>query len=77
MWTWIEYDVWGNEEDGWEVNQGFYTSLQMENPTKEKFVEHFNVNIDDVDFDESNENVIYVEVNGKPVGEFRNNEDII
>lgn len=27
-WRVISYDVWGNAEDGWEVNQAFRTSFR-------------------------------------------------
>ena len=26
-WRWISYDVWGNQEDGWEVNAAYTTSV--------------------------------------------------
>jgi hypothetical protein len=26
-WKWISYDVWGNENDGWEVNAAYSTSV--------------------------------------------------
>lgn len=26
-WRWISYDVWGNSEDGWEVNASYTTSV--------------------------------------------------
>jgi len=28
----IDYDVWGNEEDGWQVNQSFHTGRFVEIP---------------------------------------------
>ena len=28
----IDYDVWGNEEDGWQVNQAFHTGRFVEIP---------------------------------------------
>lgn len=29
---WIEYDVWGNKRDGYEVNQSFTTSVEVSLP---------------------------------------------
>lgn len=26
-WRWISYDVWGNQEDGWDVNAAYPTSV--------------------------------------------------
>lgn len=26
-WRWISYDVWGNSEDGWDVNASYTTSV--------------------------------------------------
>jgi hypothetical protein len=26
-WKWISYDVWGNSDDGWEVNAAYTTSI--------------------------------------------------
>jgi len=31
-WKIITYDVWGNEEDGYEVNQAFYSGAEIELP---------------------------------------------
>ena len=26
-WRWISYDVWGNQDEGWEVNAAYPTSV--------------------------------------------------
>ena len=26
-WRWISYDVWGNQDEGWEVNAAYTTSV--------------------------------------------------
>jgi hypothetical protein len=26
-WKWVTYDVWGNSDDGWEVNAAYDTSV--------------------------------------------------
>jgi hypothetical protein len=33
-WRWISYDVWGNENDGWEVNAAYPTSVVYRLPVE-------------------------------------------
>ena len=30
MWVWIHYDVWGNESDGWDINDMTRTSWRYD-----------------------------------------------
>lgn len=78
------YDVWGNEEDGWEVNDTFRRSTQVFlDPTLSdtKIIKHLirkGVVNKNTDFSKINilgeEDVLYFEYDGKPEFELRKEE---
>ena len=82
-WRWISYDVWGNANDGYEVNQSFRTSDTYELPVesltdrqlwdclKAQGFFKSRVQFRCASIDQSHEDVIYFEYKGKPEGELR------
>lgn len=76
------YDVWGNEEDGWEVNAVFPHYISGELPDDyeikdvHEFIRPYLVDENaDLDIDITHEDVIYINLtNGYPVCELRRAE---
>ena len=77
-----ELDVWGNEADGFDVNDAFRTHFTCELPDNFTDTELINklkdfyfapsVNNDDVEIsDIGDDTVIYIDYNGKPQIELR------
>jgi hypothetical protein len=79
-WNTILYDVWGNDEDGYEVNdcfagppielegeQHFDNAIVLEKLMESGF-QHYGATVDDLTFD-SDEDIIYINdaKNGKPI----------
>lgn len=75
---WIYYDVWGNPEDGWEVNAA-YTTYGIytfpEDITDERVIKTiFEEDSDQVELDPHGDSMTYVflqKEDGKPIGELR------
>lgn len=82
----INYDVWGNSDDGYEVNQAFHSGVFIEIPNEEHMDAKYVLGIlrvegillspikdDDLIVDISHEDVIYFEKSedGKPLFELR------
>lgn len=75
---WMTYDVWGNEEEGYEVNDIFGSSFRFkseEGLTDEDILNHLatiypgiDTTLVDIDGDDVS---AYIDYNGKPLGEFR------
>ena len=62
----ILYDVWGNSNDGYDINEKFHTGKFVElgdKATDEEIVDmlHDDFDLPDVRLDDSNEGVIYIE----------------
>jgi len=77
-WRWISYDVWGNENDGWEVNAAYTTSVVYrisEHATNETILKTvWGDDSDEVKIESySNEDTIYFVSKdyGQPLGEIR------
>lgn len=79
-WNYVSYDVWGNETDGYEVNQAFRTSQSLElsaAPNDAELIQALKSQLDWTIPDVSkfsadwHEDVVYLEYDGKPEGEFR------
>jgi hypothetical protein len=81
-WRWISYDVWGNSDDGYEVNAAYPTSvvyrlsLEASNETILKTVWDDDANEVEIE-SYSNEDTIYFvsKDDGKPLGEIRRIEE--
>lgn len=85
-WRYYSYDVWGNAEDGFDVNQVFRTSEYVDIPdavqTDAQLFDHL-VNIGflsgkdiraelfETDHNVACDDVIYFSYDGRPEGEFR------
>lgn len=74
----VSYDVWGNAEDGWEVNQSFRTGHEIQVPvgaSDKKFlsVAMIDQRIYEVDNAISDENTVYIrrKRDGMPAHEWR------
>lgn len=84
-WRYYSYDVWGNAEDGYDVNQVFKTSDTVELPDGLNDAELFahlvqcgflsgkdiKAELFETDHNVSCEDVIYFSYDGRPEGEFR------
>lgn len=79
-WNYISYDLWGNETDGYEVNQSFTTGFWVELPEeptdtdlRTALICQLSWTIPDKDKFSADwhENTVYVEYDGRPEGEFR------
>lgn len=77
MWRYYSYDVWGNPEDGFEVNEVFRTSTTAEAPRNATFAQlkkAFDIErgISEITAYD-NEDISYLERerDGKPMGELR------
>jgi len=78
----ISYDVWGNENDGYEVNQAFHTGQHVEigaymdhrellvSLIKQGFIED-SICFDAVNITGESEYSLYFDYNGKPEFELR------
>ena len=69
MYKFAKYDVLYDGESA-VVNDVFHTDFKMENPTKEQIAKSFGLDMGKIELDESNEDVIYVDYDGNPYGEF-------
>ena len=78
----ISYDVWGNDEDGYEVNQAFHTGEYVDidpylsdndllNQLTEKGFITESVDYDEVRIDGEPEYSLYFEYKGRPEFELR------
>ena len=68
------YDVWGNDEDGYVVNDVIPTGIKFDDyaPSKKRLCEI--LKLDDpykMDADDTNDDVIFVDYEGKPYCELR------
>lgn len=78
VWRYVSYDVWGNAEDGFEVNQTFTTPLRVELPddfTRDDLLAALRDQLDWSFADgavDVHEDTIYLacSINGRPEGEF-------
>jgi hypothetical protein len=79
-WRLYTYDLWGNEEDGWEVNDVFQKSTTLElsaEPTdaevSEALASACECSTENVDVDQADEDTIYLtdDRTGKPLAELR------
>jgi hypothetical protein len=80
-WEYISYDLWGNDEDGYEVNAAYTTGqiYEIEDWEDDTGVIRFLRNndflhVDDEDMSvdvDGDEHVIYINHNGWPACEFR------
>ena len=79
----VFYELWGNDKDGYEVNDVFPTSETVildETATDAEIVKILteyvtgldNVNISDIDIDGEPEYTLYIRIDGKPCVELRN-----
>ena len=79
----VFYELWGNDEDGWEVNNVFHSSETVvidETATDAEIVKILtecitgldDADINNVDIDGEPGYTLYVELNGKPFIELRN-----
>ena len=69
----IAYEVWGNEEEGYEVNSAIKTGIVIYTDTSKASICK-KLELDDpykIDVDATNEGVIYVDYEGKPYCELR------
>ena len=69
----FDYDVWGNEEEGYNVNDVFPTGIIIYTDTSKSSLCK-KLDLDDpykIDVDATNAGVIYVDYNGKPYCELR------
>jgi len=67
------YDVWGNEEEGYSVNDVIPTGIIIYTDTSKASICK-KLKLDDsykIDVDATNEGVIYVDYDGKPYCELR------
>ena len=87
MFTACSYDVWGNEKDGYEVNNVFPFERDVviqkevyENLDNEKELIRFikrlfglkkNLRFDNFEFDGDFDCIIFINYNGYPIGELR------
>lgn len=79
-WEYVSYDLWGNPEDGYEVNDKFATGqiYEIEDWETDYGVIRFlqlagfvGTDTDEMDIDvDGDENTIYVDFRGSPVCEF-------
>lgn len=89
FWTAYNYDVWGNEKDGYEVNNVYklehdvYIDSEVEYGDKDfiRFVKRLfslkkKLRFDSFDFD-GDDSIIFVNYRGYPVGEFRKQDGLI
>lgn len=79
VYEWVSYDVWGNAEDGFDVNDviptGSFYELDREKPSelRDDIQALFTKSTPRLCIDNSNEGVVYVEIEetAEPLGEFR------
>jgi len=81
-WRWISYDVWGNSDDGWEVNAAYSTDTVYRLPpeAKDKTILKtvWSDDSDEVEIESySSEDTIYFVSKdyGQPLGEIRRIEE--
>jgi hypothetical protein len=74
----ITYDVWGNEDDGWDINDAYTTAVQMEiddDTTDDDILECISDTPWRIEIDHAmcSEYFIYIKMadSDRPVGEFR------
>jgi hypothetical protein len=77
-WRWISYDVWGNQEDGWDVNAAYPTSVVYRLPPEadDKTILRtiFEEDADKIEIEtySSNDTIYFVcKDYGQPLGEIR------
>lgn len=75
---WMTYDVWGNEEDGFQVNDVFGSSFRFKSKdglTDEDIMKHLATIYPSIDAIlveiDGDDLAAYIDYNGKPLGEFR------
>ncbi len=77
MWRYYSYDVWGNAEDGYDVNDVFRTDTTVDLPRDASFrdlARAFDVTegiVDVAALDTEDTYYLERERDGKPMGEFR------
>lgn len=81
-WRWISYDVWGNSEDGWDVNAAYPTSVVYrlsEDATDETILKTiWEDDADKVEIESwSSDQCVYFtcKETGEPLGEIRRIEE--
>lgn len=84
MYTVFTYDLWGNDKDGWEVNEKYkgesylidilWSDKQLIKKFKEYGLIKKNIRYSSITIDDGDEDVIYVEYKGKPAFELINNK---
>ena len=83
-WEYISYDLWGNEEDGFEVNAAYTTGRVYEiDDDSDTGVIRFlrdagfmDDDVDEMDVDvDGDEDVIYINYRGYPALEFRRTDE--
>lgn len=79
-WEFISYDLWGNEEDGFEVNAAYHTGrvYEIDDESDDGIINFLrsagfvddDVDATDIDVD-GDETIIYINYKGSPALEFR------
>lgn len=69
----FDYDVWGNDEEGYSVNDVFQTGIVIYTDTSKASICK-KLGLDDpykIDVDATHEGVIYIDYDGKPYCELQ------
>ena len=76
MYSAYVYDVWGNAEDGWDVNDSFYTGEDIDIPPDGNILKLIDAHDLEIDPSSCDEVILLTEIGtGKPVGELRRQEE--